>query len=123
MSIAFNNRYFIYALLLLLVEIFIAMYIRDAIVRPYFGDFLVVILLYCIVRSVLNFQTTPIALAVLLFSYLIETLQYFKIVQILGLDGYPLATTIIGTSFAWCDILAYTLGFLAIIITERGIFK
>ena len=119
MSIKFNSKYLEYSIVLFLVEVFIAMYVNDAFVRPYVGDFLVVILLYCIVRSVLDADTKVIALSVLLFSYLLETLQYFRIVEILGLESYSLANVIIGTSFAWIDILAYTLGILTVLIAER----
>ena len=119
MSLKFNSKYLAYAILLFLTEVFIAMYVTDAIIRPYVGDFLVVILLYCMVKSVLDADTKVTALSVLLFSYLLETLQYFRIVEILGLESYPLANVIIGTSFAWIDILAYTLGILTVLIAER----
>ncbi len=119
MSVKFNSKYLEYAIVLFLIEVFIAIYVTDAIIRPYVGDFLVVILLYCIIKSVLDADIKIIALSVLLFSYLLETLQYFRIVEILGLESYPLANVIIGTSFAWIDILAYTLGILAVLIAER----
>jgi len=119
MHLKINCKYLEYAIVLLLTEAFIALYVTDAFVRPYVGDFLVVILLYCTVKSVLDTNKTIIALSVLLFSYLLETLQYFRIVEILGLDKYPLANVIIGTSFAWIDILAYTLGTITVLIVER----
>ena len=39
------------SIVLLLLEIFIALFMRDSFVRPFLGDFLVVILLYMIIRS------------------------------------------------------------------------
>jgi len=80
--------------------------------------FLVVILIYCFVKSFLNTPVIATALAVLLFSYAIETLQYFHLVDILGLEKSTVARIIIGTSFAWTDLLAYTLGILLILIIE-----
>lgn len=118
-----NSKYFTYSLLLLAVEIFIAMYVHDAIVRPYVGDFLVVILLYCMIKSLLDANPTVVALWVLLFSYTLEMLQYFKIVEIIGLEKYPIANVIIGTSFEWIDLAAYTLGILAVLIAERRILR
>ena len=36
---------------LLIIEVLIALYVRDGFVRPYLGDVLVVILLHCLVRT------------------------------------------------------------------------
>ncbi len=121
MTAKFNSRYLEYSILLFLVEVFIALYVTDAFVRPYVGDFLVVILLYCIVKSVLDANKTKIAFSVLLFACLLEVLQYFRIAEVLGLGAYPLANVIIGTSFAWIDLLAYALGIMTVLIAERRI--
>ena len=114
----FYPRYFIAAFLLFLTEIFIGFFMHDSIIRPYGGDLLVVILIYCMVKSVLNSPVGITALAVLLFSYIVETLQYFHLVRVLGLEHYALARIIIGTSFAWTDILAYTLGIGLVLLVE-----
>ncbi len=114
----FHRKYFFSTLLLFATEIFIAAYLHDAVIRPYGGDFLVVILIYCFVKSFLNTPVIATALAVLLFFYAIETLQYFHLVDILGLEKSTVARIIIGTSFAWTDLLAYTLGILLILIIE-----
>lgn len=106
-------------MILFLIEVLIAIYLHHAIIRPYGGDFLGVILLYCIVKSALVADKTTIALSVLLSSYILETLQYIGIVEILGLGHSTIAGIIIGTSFEWIDILAYTLGILAVLISER----
>ena len=116
---SFNKNYFILSVIIFITEVLIALFVRDSFIRPYFGDFLVVILLYCMVRSFLNYPVPVVVMAVLLFAYLMETLQYFKLVELLGLEGSKLATTLIGTDFAWMDMLAYTLGAVAIIWVER----
>ncbi|MEO6230326.1 MAG: DUF2809 domain-containing protein [Ferruginibacter sp.] len=117
--LTFHRNYFIATLLLLLIEILIALFIHDEIIRPYIGDFLVVILIYCFIKSFTDISVLPSAIITLLFSYLVETLQYFKIVEMLGLQHYKLAKVIIGTSFAWTDILCYSLGILAVLIVEK----
>jgi Protein of unknown function (DUF2809) len=115
----FNKYYFYCTILLLAVEIFIAKYIEDDIVRPYIGDMLVVVLIYCFVKSFIATKIIPIAIAVLFFSYFIEALQYVKIVNILGLQEYKLARIIIGTSFSWVDILMYTIGIIIVLVVEK----
>lgn len=115
--------YFIATVLLFLIELFIALYIHDDFIRPYFGDFLVVILLYCFMRAVFNFSVLRTAMLVLIFSYLIETLQYFKFVEILNLQEYKIARVVIGTSFVWVDLLAYTLGIIFVLLLEKMVQK
>ncbi len=121
MALKINSKYMELAIVLFLTEAFIALYVTDAIVRPYFGDYLVVILLYCVLNSFWVADKTKIALAVLAFACVLEALQYFRIVELLGLGSYPMANVIIGTSFAWIDILAYTLGIITVLIVERRI--
>jgi hypothetical protein len=116
----YNARYAMLSLALLAVEIYIAACLHDAIIRPYGGDFLVVILLYCLVRSFLNTPVLPTAIAVLLFSYLIETLQYFRLADHLGLGAHSVSRVLLGDYFTWTDILSYTLGIATVIALERS---
>jgi hypothetical protein len=115
----FQYRYFILAVLLFFIEVFIALFVHDEIIRPHVGDFLVVILIYCFVRAFLNLSVGKIALFVLLFSYTVETLQYFKIIEILGLQRFTVARVVIGTGFSWIDIIAYTFGVGFILLVEK----
>ncbi len=115
----FHRGYFAIAIVLLVVEILIALYVHDRFVRPYIGDVLVVILIYCMVKAFFNTHPVTTALCVLLFSFLIETLQYFRIVHQLGWQHSKLARVIIGTSFAWEDIAAYTVGIGVVIMVEK----
>ncbi len=121
--IKFQKNYFLLALFLFITEILIAVYVHDEIIRPYLGDFLVVILLYCMVKSFLNIPVLPTALAVLVFSYTIEILQYFNLVNRLGLRHSKLATVVIGSSFEWIDLVAYTAGIAAVLLAEKLIHK
>jgi len=108
-------------MLLLGAEIFIGAYMHDDIIRPYGGDFLVVILLYCLVRSCCDLPVLYTAGSVLLFSYLIETTQYFRLADRLGLKGNSLARIVLGSYFTWTDIFSYTLGILTVVGLERWI--
>lgn len=111
----FNRKFFFLTLLLFITEVLIALYVKDRFVRPYVGDYLVVMLIYCFVRTFLNSPVLPTAIAVLLFAYLIETLQYFRLVDRLGLEHNVIAKTVIGYGFSWIDMLAYTLGIISIL--------
>ena len=83
----FNKNYFIAFVLLFIIEIVIAIYIHDKFIRPYFGDVLVVILMYCFLMSFLNISKFKTALFVLAFSFCVEFGQYFNLVSLLGLKS------------------------------------
>ncbi len=114
----FNRNYFILTILLFLTEIAIAIYVHDDFLRPYFGDFLVVILLYCFVKSFVKVSVLVAASLVLIFSFGIEIAQHFNMVEKLGLQHSKIARVVLGNSFAWMDLLAYVLGILTVIGIE-----
>jgi len=119
MKLTFNKYYFALAVLLVITEVLIALYVTNNFIRSYFGDVLVVILIYCFVKSFMNLPVLPLAIGVLIFAFASEFLQYLKIVEILGLQKSALARTVIGTSFAWLDLLAYAAGIAVVLVVEH----
>jgi hypothetical protein len=115
----FNRSYFIPAVLLLLTEILIALFVHDKIIRPYIGDFLVVIMLYCFAKSFINISPWKIAVAVFLFACFIEFLQWLGIAEKLGIGKIKIANIILGSHFEWADILMYTAGIASVLIWEN----
>jgi hypothetical protein len=115
----FNISYFALAGFLFIVEVLIALFVRDRFIRPYFGDVLVVILVYSFVMTFLKLPVVPVAIGVIVFAFTIEFLQYLQIVKILGLENSEVMSTVLGTSFAWNDMVAYFAGFVVILIVER----
>ena len=114
----FSSRYCLIASGLLLAEIFIALCVHDAFVRPYAGDFLATIFLYCLVRSFVVARPGPVVLGALLISYLIEGLQYYHLLTLLGWQQWRLARVVLGSHFEWVDMLAYTLGATTVLLLE-----
>ncbi len=110
------------AAVLLIVEILIGLFIHDSFVRPYLGDALVVILLWCIIRGVIPDRYVWLSGAVFLFAVLVEVSQIFPLCDVLGIEN-RLIRTLMGTSFAWGDIVAYLAGCsvtLAVDLILRG---
>jgi hypothetical protein len=114
-----NKTYFCLFLLIFFTEVLIAMYVHDSLVRPYFGDLLVVILIYCFIKSFLNTKVFPTAIFVLLFAFAVEALQYLDIVETFQIKNRILRT-VLGTSFEWNDILAYISGILIVLLVEKA---
>ncbi len=100
-------RYAIAFLVLFIMETLIALYVHDDIIRPYIGDMLVVILIYCFVRIIIPVGYKWLPIYIFLFAAGIECLQYFHLVQLLGLQGYTFWRIVIGSTFDLKDIICY----------------
>lgn len=99
-------------IIIFLVEILIALYIDDRIIRPYIGDVLVTMLICSFCRIFVPKGIRLLPVYVLIFAVLVETAQYFNVITLLGLQDNPLACTIIGTSFSHIDLVCYAVGCL-----------
>ncbi|MBS1607064.1 MAG: DUF2809 domain-containing protein [Bacteroidetes bacterium] len=119
----FSISYFLVMLVLFAIEGFIGARMHDAIIRPYGGDFLCVIWLYCLIRAFVDWPVWKVATGVLLFAYAVETTQYFGLANRLGFRGPSLMRTLLGSYFTWTDIFCYTLGILTVISMEGLIWK
>ncbi len=101
------------------MEVAIAFIIKTGFIRYTFGDYLVVILLYAIIRGCTNLKVWVSALVVLLIAYLIEMLQLVHFLTYFNLENNPTANLILGSTFQMGDLLAYTLGILTVLIFEH----
>jgi uncharacterized membrane protein YGL010W len=120
MKSRFSKKHFFIFVFVFLVEVYIALFVTDQIIRPFVGDVLIVVLIYSFVRTFFDVRNRlRLAVCILLFSYSVELSQYFDLVSILGLADSKLATIVIGTSFDWRDLLAYTIGFILILVGSR----
>lgn len=115
----FNKKYFLAFCILLIIEVCIALYVHDHIIRPFIGDVLVVLLVYCFVRAFTKTPYPKAILGVLLFAYIVEAIQATSFIDWIGLSDHKVAKIILGSTFDWKDILAYTLGALLILIFEK----
>lgn len=109
------------AILLFVIEVLIALYVKDSFIRPFVGDLLVVMLIYYFLKAFIQVSPHLLAMAVLLFSFLIEILQYFNFVDLIGLQDFKIARIVLGTSLDWLDLVAYTVGVFFILIMEKAI--
>ncbi len=114
----FNKSYLFLTAIIFTTEVFIALFFKDKLIRPFVGDVLVVVLIYCFLRIFLNVNYLKAAFGVLLFACLIEILQYFDYVKLLGLENNRVLSVMMGRTFEWLDFAAYFAGFLIIILTE-----
>ena len=123
MKFSFNKRYFLAFVVLLVIEVLIAKFMTDSFIRPFVGDYLVMILIYLFSRTWLKGNDRVQILGVLLFCYSVEIAQKINLVQILGLEQYRLARIIIGTHYDVKDLVAYSLAALTLLMFKNNWFS
>lgn len=107
-----NKRSFYLAMTVfwLAVEVVIACYVHDRFIRPYVGDVLVVVVVYCFVRIWVPQGVRLLPLYVFLFAAGVEVLQYFHLVELLGVGNNTFLRVVLGSVFDVKDILCYGIG-------------
>lgn len=95
---------------ILLIEILIALFVRDRFIRPYGGDILVTVLLCCLCRIVSPQKPKRMPLYVFLFALCVEIGQYFDFVTLLGLGDNRFFSILLGSTFSFADIICYGIG-------------
>ena len=111
--------YFAIFVAILCIEILIGVYVRDAFVRPYVGDVLVVVLIYCAVRVIFPTGIKLLPLYVFAFSCGVELLQLVDVVNLLGIPRGSLLAILIGSTFSVADLVCYAVGCtLAALLTK-----
>lgn len=107
-----NKRSFYLAMTVfwLAVEVVIACYVHDRFIRPYVGDVLVVVVVYCFARIWVPQGVRLLPLYVFLFAAGVEVLQYFHLVELLGVGNNTFLRVVLGSVFDLKDILCYGIG-------------
>ena len=108
---------------LLALLVLIALYVRDGFVRPFLGDVLAVIWVHLCIRAVSNTHHFIAASGALAVAFTLEFAQYFRLLEILGLQDVRPARVILGATFDPLDLLAYCIGAALIAAIEHGLAR
>ncbi|MEP2936995.1 MAG: DUF2809 domain-containing protein [Gilvibacter sp.] len=119
----YNNSYFWWTLVLLGIETSIALFINGGIIRHFIGDVLAIILVYSLLRLISNLRILKAALVALFIGLFIEAIQALEILTTLGLDNIKWLNVVFGSTADWCDVLAYGIGYVSILIFESIVYN
>lgn len=118
-TINFNLKYFLLTILIFVSEVLIATVFKNIfLLRAYFGDALVVILIYTFILSFFKLQKSRLIFWIFIFSCLVEFLQYFHFGELLGFKNNKIVMVVLGNSFSWIDIVCYAIGCVSIWLLE-----
>lgn len=106
-------------LLLLVIEVLIALFVHDKFIRPYIGDVLVTVLICTFLRIFIPKGVKLLPLYVFVFAAGVEVMQYFRIVEVLGLADNRFFSILIGLVFDVKDIVCYGVGCVVFFVAEN----
>jgi hypothetical protein len=116
-----RRPYLIAAAAIFAVEVLIAIF-ASGFIRHVVGDFLIAILLYCLIMGASSLSRVKAAIATLLFSFFAEAAQAFGLATALNLEATAIGRLVFGSTFDWADIAAYAAG-VAVAVDVDGIFN
>lgn len=121
----FRPAYALAAAAVFAIEVLIALFVHDRLVRPHLGDSLAVVLVYLALRAVTPLRVTMAVIAAFAIACAIEVGQFFDLVDLLGLRACRVARVVLGTGFDPADFLAYAAGALGVLAIElaRGKYR
>ncbi len=102
----------------LVIEVLIALFVRDGFIRPYVGDMLVTVVICLFLRGFTPLKTKLLPLYVFIFAAAVEIGQYFDFVALLGLDGNRFLSVLLGRTFSFADIVCYGVGCVVFFAAE-----
>jgi len=123
MTLKFNYYYFLISVVLLTIEAIIAMTLTSGFIRHTFGDFLVVILLYTLIKSFIKIGIWRGTLISLVIAFSVEFLQLTSFLEFLNLNHNKWALLLFGNTFQFTDLIAYTTGIIVVLIIESNRHK
>lgn len=117
----FSYKFLLITIIIFLIEVSIATVFKNIVwLRSYFGDVLVVILIYTFILSFFEIKNKSLLnLGIFIFACLIEFAQYFHFAELLGFQDNKIAMIVLGNSFSWIDIFCYAIGSFCIFIFHK----
>ena len=120
MTFRFDPRALAASLLLFVSLVLLATFgARTGWLRGFFGDVLAVIWLYYVGKTVLAASPLPLALAAFSVGCALELAQYLARLWHLQI-GNRVLRIVVGSTPDWMDVLAYAIGFVAVLSIESA---
>ena len=110
-------KYLIIFITILIIELTIAIFLKQGFIRENIGDVLVVPCIYALLKFIFP-KTKHLALYVLILAIIVEFLQLLNITNIIS-NNNKILSIVLGGTFDIKDIICYTVGYILIIINKK----
>lgn len=116
----YRLRYVILSLLLfILCVLIVVLFSQNQFIRGFLGDAVIVMLIYTFMQSFSTWNSLKLSIGVTIFAFIIEFLQYLKIIKLLGFEENLFTRIVFGSVFDPLDLMAYALGGVTIYFLDR----
>ena len=117
-----SKRRFLYILLAIIsfaiCVLIVVFFSQNQIIRGFVGDVVIIFLLYFLAKAFYDASPLKLSFLVLLSAFIVEFMQYFRIIEILGLGQSKIARIVIGSVFDPLDLLAYLTGAILVYVLD-----
>lgn len=101
------------------VEVVIALFVHDRFVRPYLGDVLAVVTVYCGARIVFVSKPRFLSVWVTALALAVELLQLTDLSEHVG----KILAVILGSTFDFADLLCYAVGGILTAVWDLIVYR
>lgn len=101
------------------VEVVIALFVHDRFVRPYLGDVLAVVTVYCGARILLVSKPRFLSVWVTVFALAVELLQLTDLSEHAG----KILAIVLGSTFDFADLLCYAVGGILTAVWDLIVYR
>ena len=113
-----RTKYILSFIILLIIEILIALFLKRGFIRENIGDVLVIPCIYTMLRIIFPSKIKHLALYVLIFAVIVEFLQMLNITTLIS-NNNKILNIALGGTFDIKDIICYIVGYILIVINKR----
>lgn len=121
------NRKVVYIILTIICfaicVLIVAYFSKTPFIRGFVGDVVVIWLLYFLIKVFVDAKPLRLALFTLASAFIVEFLQYFRIIDLLGLEHSRIARIVIGSVFDPMDLLAYLTGAVLVYVIDSALVE
>ncbi|NLK87397.1 MAG: DUF2809 domain-containing protein [Clostridiaceae bacterium] len=122
-----SNRKIVYIILTIICfaicALIVAFFSKARFIRGFAGDVVIIALLYFLIKVFIDAKPLRLALFTLASAFTVEFLQYFRIIDLLGLEKSKIARIVIGSVFDPMDLLAYFIGAVLVYIIDSALVE
>lgn len=101
----------------------VAFFSQNQFIRGFIGDVVIIFLIYFLIKVFFDVKPFKLALLTLVSAFTVELLQYFSIINLLGLEHSKIARIVIGSVFDPLDLLAYFTGAVLVYAIDGGLLQ
>jgi len=114
----FNSKPFLLSFCLLLILVILKAFAERFYLQAYLIDIIAIFWMFCLLKGFFHVANDGLAHYAFLFAIVFEIAQFYQIIDGFYIQNSQLLHFVLGSAFDWYDLLAFTVGWLIILLGE-----